>query len=322
MDFHLMVRTYNTYGGHSTFSMIPDFLLDGAPLLGSAISELTITLHFKTSGPARKTLENLYTTFHANRLNLPKVVFRRNRGQATIDVASDLINGSDWKTHRGLSLPLFKSGCEETLNALQLLRSKITTKDDFKLDAFLEHCQERTSKQPNTDEELAALKKLTDDRRTASRAAMSPWERLGIDWRDFHPDARRVLDDPFYWEQANDFSPHGNDTGADLLSDYRRWLKQHPSDDPLEFYQQLMVRWGFSDGLTNPESRSVLDEAAVALAFAELKLRADCRPSVATLAREAIERQRQAALLAADWPHRGNRMKSLDLIEAKLHGTR
>jgi uncharacterized protein YfeS len=147
---------------------------------------------------------------------------------------------------------------------------------------------------------------------------MSPWERLGIDWRDFYPDARKILDDPFYWEEANDFSPHGNDTGADLLSDYRRWLGRHPSDDPLDFYHNLIAQWGVSPDDTDPFIRSALDEAGVALAFAELKLRANCRPSAATLARQAVQRQREEALLAKDWPHREDRLKSLELIEAKL----
>jgi hypothetical protein len=61
-----------------------------------------------------------------------------------------------------------------------------------------------------------------------------------------------------------------------------------------------------------------MDEAAVGLAFAEFKLRADCRPSVAALAREAIRRQRQQATEAANWPHKEERLKSLDMLEANL----
>jgi hypothetical protein len=35
-----------------------------------------------------------------------------------------------------------------------------------------------------------------------------------------------VLDDPFFWQEADDFAPHGNDTGADLLADYRPWRRR------------------------------------------------------------------------------------------------
>jgi uncharacterized protein YfeS len=318
LEFYVMARAYNSYGGHSTLSLIPGFLLTDAPLFGTALTELTVAFHFATSGPSRKTLDQLYADFHTNRLKLPNVVFRRNRGQAVIDIASDLLDGKELDSRRGLSLSLLRGGVAETLAALRLLKSRLTAKDDFSLDAFLSHCDRREASLPDTDEALSTLKKQSDARRAAIRAAMSPWERLGIDWRDFHPDARRILDNPFYWEQANDFSPHGNDTGADLLSDYRSWLGLHPSDDPLEFYRGLIIQWGFSPDATDPSIRSALDEAGIALAFAELKLRADCRPSVAALARQAVHRQRQEALLATDWPHREDRLRSLELIEAKL----
>ena len=38
-----MVRTYDTYGGHSTLSLISDFLLQDAESFGSAVSELMST---------------------------------------------------------------------------------------------------------------------------------------------------------------------------------------------------------------------------------------------------------------------------------------
>jgi uncharacterized protein YfeS len=151
---------------------------------------------------------------------------------------------------------------------------------------------------------------------------MSPWERLGIDWRDYHPDARKVLDDPFYWESVNDFAPNGNDTGADLLASYRKWHRRNPSGDPIAFYQQLLRRWGITVEPSNEIDQSAMDEAAVALAFAEFKIRADCRPAVAALARAAIVRQRQEAIEAVDWPHKDERLKALELIEAKLAANR
>jgi uncharacterized protein YfeS len=318
MEFYVMARTYNTYGGHSTLSLIPDFLLGHADPFGSAVSELSITLHFPHSGRARPTLEQMFADFHANRRSLPKVVFRRKRGQVAIDIASELLDGKDWDRRRGLSLPLFKAGVAETIAALELLRKRLTEKDDFRLEALLTHCREAQSRLPSTAEELATFAEESSKRQAARYAAMSPWERLGIDWHDFHPDARRVLDEPFYWDCSNDFAPNGNDTGADLLADYRKWLRRNPTGDPIVFYQHLIRQWGFPSELSSDIDRTVADEAAVALAFAEFKLRADCRPAVAALARAAIQRQRRQALEAVDWPHKDERLKSLDLLEAKL----
>jgi uncharacterized protein YfeS len=318
MQFYVMARTYNTYGGHSTLSLISDFLLGDADDFGSAVSELTVTFHFPNTGQARRNLEQVFADFHTDRRSLPKVVFRRKRGQASIDIASQLLDGKDWEQSRGLSLPLFKGGVGETLAALGLLRKRLTEKDDFKLDAFLTHCNEAQSRLPSTAEELAAFAEECKKRRAARYAAMSPWERLGIDWRDFHPDARRILDDPFFWECANDLAPNGNDTGADLLAYYCKWLRRNPSGDPIAFYQKLIRRWGFPTEPSPYVDQTALDEAAVALAFAEFKLRADCRPAVAALAKAAIHRQREQAIASENWPHKEERLKSLDILEAKL----
>ncbi len=318
MQLYVMARTYNTYGGHSTLSLVSDFLLWDAGSFGSAVSELTVTFHFPHSGPPRITLEEMYADFHANRLSLPKVVFRRKRGQAEIDIASELMDGKDCERARGLSLPLFKAAVTETIAALALLQRRLTARDDFNLEAFLAYCREAESRLPLTTEEFATFAEECKRRQAARYAALPPWEALGIDWRDFHPDARKILDDPFYWECSNDFAPHGNDTGADLLMDYRKWLRRNPSGDPIMFYQRLIRQWGFAEELSSDFDHTVMDEAAIALAFAEFKLRADCRPAVAELARAAIERQRQQAIEAIDWPHRGERLKSLDMLETKL----
>jgi uncharacterized protein YfeS len=317
-EFYVMARTYNSFGGHSTLSLIPDFLIAEAPSFGSAISELTVTFHFPTSGPPRSSLENLYAQFHADRLKLPKVAFGRNRGKMSIDVSSKLIDGSEREFYRGPSLSLFSGAYHETVESLKLMGSKLTRKDEFEFDSFMRHCLQCEARIPRDEEALSTLVTRLNERRAAIRDAMTPWERLGIDWRDYHPDARHILDDPFYWEQANDFAPHGNDTGADLLSDYRAWLKGQPACDPIEFYENLTSRWGFHEDAADPMIRGALDEAAVALAFAEVKLRGKCDPRVLALARHAVQRQRQEALSATDVLIREDRLKSLELIEGKL----
>ena len=318
MKFYVMAQTYNTYGSDLTLSLISDLLLEDAEDFGSAVSELTVTFHFPHTGKALRTLEQMFADFHANRRSLPKVVFRRKRGQASIDIASELVDGKNSERRPALSLPLFKAGVVETLAALELLKKRLTPKDDFNLEAFLTHCEDAQTRLPSTAQELASFAAECEKRRAARDAAMSPWERLDIDWRDFHPDARKILDDPFFWECTHDFAPNGNDTGADLLAQYRKWLRRNPSGDPITFYRELIRDWGFPPEPSSDLDRTVMDEAAVALAFAEFKLRADCQPAVATLARGAIQRQRQEAIQAINWPHKEERLKSLDMLEAKL----
>ena len=146
---------------------------------------------------------------------------------------------------------------------------------------------------------------------------MSPWELLDIDWSDWHPDARRILDDPFYWEISDDFALHGT-----------HWLRPRCGLSTVVSQGAgresnrvsrcgSLRRWGFAED-QGENARVVRDEAAVALAFAELKLRAACTGEVLGRACEAMRRQRQVALAAVDWPHREDRLRRLDMLEAKL----
>src|SRR5262245_30979641 len=92
MKFFVTASTYRIFGEDDTLSLIPAFLLDGAEDFGAAVSELTVTFHFPTSGSRNG---NRLFASTQNRRALPKVVFRRNRGQAAIDIASDLVDGKD-----------------------------------------------------------------------------------------------------------------------------------------------------------------------------------------------------------------------------------
>ena len=58
MKLYVMVKTYNLYGGNTSLSLIADYLSDDAPYFGPAINELTVTMHFVSSPPPKKTLED------------------------------------------------------------------------------------------------------------------------------------------------------------------------------------------------------------------------------------------------------------------------
>ncbi|MCW8130920.1 MAG: hypothetical protein KIS92_11260 [Planctomycetota bacterium] len=147
---------------------------------------------------------------------------------------------------------------------------------------------------------------------------MITWDNLAEDWSEYHPNARQLLDDPFYWDSCHDFSPHGNSTGADLLELYRPWLKQHPHGEPLNFYLDLLGVWGILGAEKTTLTGEIEDEAMVALAFAEIKLRGICEPTISNMAQAALQRQRQKAIAAVDWKHREERLKRLAQFAEKL----
>lgn len=318
MIFYVMARTYNSYGGHATLNLLPELLLRAAEPFGPAIKELTLTFHFPTCGPARPTLEESMVKHDAYRRSLPKIVFTRAKGRVAIDVSSNLLDGSTWWQTREPPFELLAKAAGEACQALTLLRQRLKASDAFDLEGFLSHCCGYDEALPRSPEQFEVLSDRVRHKRLLRNAAMSPWERLGIDWDEYHRLAREMLDDPFYWEQADDYAPHGNDTGADLLSDFKKWNKSNPSGDPLGFYERLVVRWGFSSASAKDEHAVVLDQAIVGLAFAEIKLRGVCSPQVASLAGQAIDRQRKRALDGPAWPQREEFLISRTRLSNKL----
>jgi len=316
MEFYVSVSSYNCYGGHTTLSKIGHFLLMDAIDFGDAVRELNITLHLKTSGPAKKTLESLRETHAAHRATLPKITYYRAKGRIELSIASEAMDGDEWERSPRLSLPLFLRGLDEVIRSLILLRKRLKKSDDFDLEAFLVHCEAARQRVPDTEDQLQALGEKLEAADQAKRDAMSPWEKLGIDWEDFHPQARAILDDPFYWDCVNDFAPHGNDMGADLLEDYRAWLKKNGHGQILRFIAVLAKRWGYQNWASVDDE--VRDEASVALAFADLKLRSTCAPEARQLALEAIGRQRKQSEESEGWSHRDERLQTLGILEAKL----
>jgi uncharacterized protein YfeS len=318
MEFNVRVQTYNSHGGHRTLSLIPELLLRGSADFGSALTDITVTLHFPASRSPRSSLENLFQNHRKYMQLLPKVVFQRKRAKASIDVASELLDASDSKIFERLSVELLADGAREVVAALTLLSGRIKSSDAFDLPALIAHCADYPSAIPKTEEQLQAFAQHCQAQRKVGAAARSPWDKLEIDWSKYHREARAMLDDPFFWDCVDEFAPHGNDTGADLLIDFERWTRKHPSDDPMSFLQRLLTRWGFADG----EHQNAIDEAAVALAFAEIKCRGSCTATVRDLTLAAMQRQRDAALAATTWPHREDRLKRLDMLAAKLTSIR
>lgn len=316
MEFLVMVKSYNRYGGHTTLSRIGDFLLMGANNFGDGIKELTITLYLSDSGPSKRTLDQCLESHNRNRSTLPKVTYRKEKGKLEINIASDIIDARDWKPSPRPSLPLFERGVEEIIGALPLIRRRLKDSDAFDFEAFLAHCEVAQQHIPNSESALEELVSELRETEKAKRDVMSPWEKLGIDWQNFHANAREVLDDPFFWDCTDDFSPNGNDTGADLLEAYRDWLKGYKDGQPIRFLERLAKQWGYSS--IESMDHDVRAEAAVALAFADLKLRATCNAETRKLAIEAIEQQRRQAEASTGWSSRQERLSALAKIERKL----
>jgi len=187
MHFYVMSQSYNCYGSHTTLSPIGNFLLAGCGNYGDAIKEIVVTLYLRDSGPVKESLKTLFEDHNRYRSTLPKIAYRRTSGKIEISIASEVMDGQDWKPSPTLSLPLFTKGVEEVVQALGLIRKRLKNTDDFNGEAFLSHCEEARQRIPYSEEALQELAAQLEQEDQARRAAMSPWDRLGIDWGTFIP---------------------------------------------------------------------------------------------------------------------------------------
>lgn len=142
---------------------------------------------------------------------------------------------------------------------------------------------------PNSDESLKAYAMDVLNKEERERG----WDDLVLDWSEYHPRAREILNDLFFWDCLDDLAPHGNDDGADLLERFKRWRKKSPSGESKTFFDRLMREWGVSNG-REIVTDDIYDCSAIALAFAHLKIDAACPKWAQDEALKALTRRRQA----------------------------
>jgi uncharacterized protein YfeS len=308
MEFIGMSKAYDKYGVSNIYSPIADLLeVHLTSDYGSAVESVYFSAFLSSvSQKPRPTLEELFRQFHEYLDKLPKVTFRRKLKRIEIEFLSHKFIAEDDKSNK-VSADKCNTAAEEVAGMLPLLKKRIKPADDFEGDRFLADATRLLATKIDAVEEWTKLEELAKAKRLALQATKTPWELLEIDWSQYHTNARVILDDPFFWQCADDLAPNGNDTGADLLEDYRRWDKRHKKRSPWDFLIQLLTNWDIEPidwSITDEpivrrldKERSIdlslCNEAIIALAFAVVKVRGACPldiilMAIAALARTAI----------------------------------
>lgn len=217
------------------------------------------------------------------------LTFRRLARRVDVRIVSELsefdVFGQEPNTPE-----VFARGARELVDALEPLPKRIKDTDDFDAERLLERLRLRLNCLPRTSEELAEVTDRLEALWQERWNAMSPWEQLDIDWSLYAPGARELLDDPFFWDEADDEAPHGNDTGADLMVDY---LEKRPKD-AINFMNQSVRSWGLGS-MTELDQEDPWhhDIVVVATAFAELKVTGRVSGDLRNLALNALARRRE-----------------------------
>lgn len=128
---------------------------------------------------------------------------------------------------------------------------------------------------------------------------------------DAHARARAALVDPFFWNLADDDSPFGNETGAELYAAFRDWREENPHLPPLTLLSEILVRWEVTDNgwdIVEPDAVLAIgqedeyglltrDDAILGLAFAQIVLEGRLDRELRRRAVLAVRRQMAPPLL-------------------------
>lgn len=307
-----VMATSPTYGGAGTIELVGDFLVTGLPAAGSAVRAVDVSVLLRAAPEAPRDTADDDTdpdvlaalqaglgghgiwpghpqwgdSHELERQKGPQLVFRRKAGTVRVRIVSEL---SELDVFGPGGRPeVFAAAAHEIVTALAGLDRRVKPDDDIDWPRVRAHLTARLGDLPPSAEALAAVETDLRAQQHARWLAMSPWERLDVDWTRYAPSARALLDDPFFWDPADDEAPHGNDEGADLLTDY---LARRP-DDPMAFLAAQARECGY-DTLDEAaaDDEYLHDALVLGTAFAEIKVTGQLTAALRGLALDVLARR-------------------------------
>ena len=330
-----MEHTFNSYGASWVFRPLISLFEIEEKSFGSAVIEVQLVVSFRSKSSFKnqnvnRSLGRLYADFHSHLAKLPKRSFFRKKRTLSIELCAGFAVAEEIKpnTREEYKIRNEKYFYEYNLNLLDQLieqikacRSKFKERDDFDFEAFLNWIESLRHKMPDNKADADLIIESWEIKKKEAFEQMSDWEKLGLDWKEYHPTARNIISDPRLWNVAHDFAPNGNDTGADILEMLRevKNRKSLTSDGGKTFYKATWRDWGFSDPspLWPDDSTDyhVHRELIVGLAFAFVKLKGGCPDWLkqdATANTETYVKYLETHELK--WPHRKECLAYQDLI--------
>ncbi|WP_377325160.1 hypothetical protein ACFJIY_09325 [Pimelobacter simplex] len=307
-----VMATSPTYGGAGTLEVVGDFLVAGLPPAGSAVDAVDVSVLLRGTPEAPRdtagddddpavlaALEaglgghgiwpghpQWRDSHERERQKGPQLVFRRKARTVRVRIVSEL---SELDVFGPGGRPeVFAAAAHEIVTALAGLDRRVKPDDDIDWPSVRAHLVARLDDLPSSAETLAAVEADLREKQRARWLAMSPWELLDVDWTRYAPAARALLDDPFFWDPADDEAPHGNDEGADLLTDY---LARRP-DDPMAFLGGQARACGYETLDEAAADDEYLHDALVlGTAFAEIKVTGQLTATLRDLALDVLARR-------------------------------
>jgi uncharacterized protein YfeS len=333
MKIDLGVQSFDSHGGDPSVSPVGEFLTRYLREVEPKGLEVDMTACFRTKDVPKRARGGWYADFETHLATLPSVRYQPKKNRLEIRFVSQLW-AEDAMEFGDPRLPVFTALLPEVAAALaDAIANHKKLRTEVSLPTLAAALAAAQAQRPVTAAQFAQFLAEEEQRAAAHVATLSPWDLLGIDWSEFHPQARERLADPFFWDCTDEHAPHGNDTGADILEAFRTWRRRNRDTPAAGFLPVILKRWEFADpverSLRTPmaqwkrkdeDALTLYDEATVAVAFAQLKLEAQCDADVAEAARQSLARQLDPAVHAhfgweAD-PEREGRLRAMQAVLA------
>jgi len=156
---------------------------------------------------------------------------------------------------------------------------------------------EKNPQQTSTMSEIDTLQKHTEN--------MSDYSPT---FDKAHPNAKRLMNEAFYFNPIDEYGPFGNDDGADTYAGFQEWRRTNKTKNSKEFLVEQISRWGYptvdynetnfeklKPYLKQSEIGSRLltgtDASIIAIAFGQLYLEGTIDKDFKELAKTAIKRE-------------------------------
>ena len=328
MPLHFLVgcRT-NRSEGSWPGQAVGDLLSLARAEFGSAITDIEVILHvIGRVTIAEAQIRAMHPYLPAHMITQDSMVpalrmtsnarFERSRKKLVVNWASYRVEPNEGFSFSPdvLTTDLYERTFSEVFDALDwALAIKIKRSDDFDPFAFMDWLGNERRKTWASDAALRADAAEAHEANKARYDSLDPWEKLDIDWLKLAANARDILNDPRDWSQGDDFSPHGNDTGADIWASWSEYSRCSPE----RASAALGVRVP-----TGPDDQDHIwwhwVEVHLALAFGHIKKKGSCPDALRAQTLAVIRAEKRRAAPLSDWKHRDDWLERLARYESIL----
>ncbi len=248
MKIFYFVRAYNRYGPGATHGPVASFLEHMIVDDDFGLAELLVVANFATALPASETLEGIHETFHRWLASLPNVKHEARKRKLTIEFESKIGLAEDVLKNGPADPELFRAALNELNQVLDTLKRQLRSKPGLRFAGLVAAVARGRSLLPEAADSIVTLCELYDQERRIALVMMPWWEKFGIDWADYHANAKSLLDDPLFWNPTDD-------NAFDVLAGFKKWRPKNRRASALNFLDSLFQSWGIDDQAVQSLSR-------------------------------------------------------------------